>query len=104
MCDVCHGIGNCPVCTPDPIVETCLDCDGTGHQYFYENPVTRELIEVSKSEYDQLPPSDRFDDYCETCKGDGEIVEEIQQPITARERRMRYWEDYETYHEPNFSL
>lgn len=102
MCDVCHGIGNCPVCSPEPEIHTCETCNGTGKQYFYQNPTTGGIIEVTKDEYNHLPKADRFNDYCEDCEGDGEVTEQIETPITARERRMRYWEDYDKYHEPNF--
>ena len=102
MCDVCLGMSGCPVCTPEPEHEPCERCDGEGILYFYENPETGEIVEVDKSEYKRLPAGDKFDEECEECDGEGEIYGEM--PMTAKERRIRHWEDYADYHEPNFSL
>jgi DnaJ-class molecular chaperone len=94
--------GRCPACSPEPETETCPTCEGNGHQYFFENPITRTIVEVTKEEYEKLPDSVKLDDICETCGGEGEMTED--EPMTLQEKRMEYMNDYEDYHEASFSL
>ncbi len=104
MCDVCQGrfAGRCPACSPEPETEKCPICNGDGHQYFFEDPITGNNVEVTKEEYETLPSSVKFDDICEKCNGDGELTEDV--PMTPQEKRMEYMSDYEDYHEANYQL
>lgn len=70
MCDICHGIGHCPVCGEEKEIEPCLDCLGEGKFYFdiKDNPIT----------VDQARLFAHFNVYyneeiCSKCDGTGEI-------------------------------
>lgn len=70
MCDVCHGIGVCPVCSDDLPHHTCGECQGRG------------VVWVDAVRGDKLTPGQRkalidnglqylFDeDVCPECKGE----------------------------------
>lgn len=70
MCDVCYGIGVCPVCSDDPNYIDCPECNGEGYIYYDINGE-----EISRKIYDLLPPSERFSDKCDKCNGLGEVPE-----------------------------
>jgi hypothetical protein len=58
------------VCSDSPEYIDCDECNGEGHFYYnvYGEEITREM-------YNQLPPSDRFSEKCDTCDGIGEVPE-----------------------------
>ncbi|MFV0535955.1 MAG: hypothetical protein ACK5M3_01125 [Dysgonomonas sp.] len=72
MCSVCNGYPNCPVCSSEPYMATCPECNGDGYIYYNE-----EGRIVSKEQYNNLHPHDRYDEPCECCDGTGEIEYEL---------------------------
>ena len=85
MCTVCNGIGHCPVCSPEPEPEVCEKCEGTGYLFFYENPTSQEIIEVSKYEYERLPQADCFKEQCDACDGEGYKKEDLPTSFYLRQ-------------------
>lgn len=85
MCTVCNGIGHCPVCSEDPEPEVCERCEGLGYLYFYEDPASNEVVEVSKYEYERLPQANCFKEKCEECDGDGFMKEALPESFYMRQ-------------------
>lgn len=53
-CTVCWGYPGCPVCSPEPVMIECPECNGSGYNIYYEG--MGEVVEE-----------------CECCKGEGMI-------------------------------
>lgn len=68
-CDICHGMPNCPVCTPEVETEICMRCQGEGMIYF-----DTDGKEMDYTEWEDLPEDDRMSEKCDVCGGEGVLV------------------------------
>lgn len=69
MCNECYGVYDCPMCSDEPEMCKCDECDGTGIIY-----VTAEKGEVPYEEWLKAPESERDIDTCEVCEGTGKLI------------------------------
>lgn len=67
-CDVCNGVGQCPVCTPSEQKIECSKCNGYGYIYylgeeivFFEEHAKNKSTEVGF----------KYKEICSNCKGEG---------------------------------
>lgn len=81
MCEVCHGVSGCPVCSKEPAI--CPKCNGEGLFYYALKVGTDEAVNVPFELWNRLPANEaeaigegesmyRWDtETCSVCKGEG---------------------------------
>jgi DnaJ-class molecular chaperone len=77
-CDVCFGYPGCPVCSDPAEYRDCEDCNGNGHLYFNSNGV-----ELTPEAAERGEKTDTIKDECSTCKGEGRVLIEKEEPDYA---------------------
>ena len=70
MCSVCNGFPGCPCCSDELPTEECSECYREGTIYY--NMETEKQIKLS--EYQSHPESERDNETCSKCHGEGYLI------------------------------